>query len=101
MTAAESCPEKIEKFQRPVIDLEATGKRIEFLRKSKNLAVKNLQSLFGFETPQAIYTGNPGKTCPQLITFSSCQNFSKLISLKFWLPKIPKNRRCQFHNRKP
>lgn len=66
MTAAELCLDKIKTFQRPVIDVEATGKRIEFLRESKNLTVKHLQLLFGFEYPQAIYQWESGETLPSI-----------------------------------
>ena len=65
MTAVEL---KIQNFQRPVIDVEATGKRIQFLRKSKNFSVKDLQPLFGFESPQAIYRWEEGKYLPSIDT---------------------------------
>lgn len=65
MTAVEL---KIQNFQRPVIDVEATGKRIQFLRKSKNFSVKDLQPLFGFEFPQAIYRWEEGKYLPSIDT---------------------------------
>ena len=90
MTAAESCPEKIEKFQRPVIDLEATGKRIEFLRKSKNLSVKNLQSLFGFETPQAIYNWESGKNLPSIDNLFVLSKFLEIDISEILVAKNPK-----------
>ncbi|MCV2231547.1 hypothetical protein N7548_01720 [Acholeplasma manati] len=39
----------------PRINMKATGKNIESLRKQKNLSVKEIQEVFGFESPQAIY----------------------------------------------
>ena len=42
-------------FQFPKIDMMGTGKNIERLRKEKKLSVKELQEIFGFESPQAIY----------------------------------------------
>jgi len=39
----------------PTIDLIETGKNITRLRKEKGLSVKDLQKIFGFTTPQAIY----------------------------------------------
>ena len=41
--------------QFPVIDPIATGENILRLRKAKGLSVRDLQSWFGFEEPQAIY----------------------------------------------
>lgn len=39
----------------PTIDMIQTGKNINRLRKQANLSVKDLQNIFGFATPQAIY----------------------------------------------
>ena len=39
----------------PVIDMAATGQNIVLLRKRAGLTVKDLQNIFGFSTPQAIY----------------------------------------------
>ena len=39
----------------PVIDMTATGQNIVRLRKRAGLTVKDLQDIFGFATPQAIY----------------------------------------------
>lgn len=63
MTTAE---EKIKSFQKPVIDSKATGKRIKSLRQSYNLTVHDLQILFDFEYPQAIYLWESGKTLPSV-----------------------------------
>lgn len=48
----------------PTIDLEATGRHILELRKKKGLSVKDMQSYFGFEAPQAIYKWQSGVTLP-------------------------------------
>ena len=63
MTTAEG---KIKSFQKPVIDSKATGKRIKSLRQSYNLTVHDLQILFDFEYPQAIYLWESGKTLPSV-----------------------------------
>ena len=42
-------------FVMPTIDMVATGKNIEMLRKAAGISVKDLQDIFGFGTPQAIY----------------------------------------------
>ena len=39
----------------PVINMTATGQNILQLRKKAGLTVSNLQQIFGFSTPQAIY----------------------------------------------
>ena len=41
--------------QIPTIDMVKTGENIDRLRKKSGLTVKQLQDLFGFSTPQAIY----------------------------------------------
>lgn len=39
----------------PSIDMTATGQNIRRLRRQAGLSVKDLQDIFGFATPQAIY----------------------------------------------
>ena len=51
-------------FNIPTIDLVATGKNIEKLRKEAGLSVKELQNIFGFGTPQAIYKWQHGTALP-------------------------------------
>lgn len=48
----------------PGINMEKTGKNIETLRKNSGLTVKELQEIFGFETPQAIYKWQRGTALP-------------------------------------
>ena len=48
----------------PVIDLTATGSNIARLRIRAGLTVKELQELFGFSTPQAIYNWQRGAAVP-------------------------------------
>ena len=50
----------------PVIDTAETGKNIQRLRKLRNLSVKDLQTVFGFETPQAIYKWQHGTALPSV-----------------------------------
>ncbi|MBR3165247.1 MAG: helix-turn-helix transcriptional regulator [Lachnospiraceae bacterium] len=47
-----------------VIDVTATGKNITRLRKSAGLSVKDVQDVFGFGTPQAIYKWQNGTSLP-------------------------------------
>lgn len=46
--------------------MAATGRNIARLRKAAGLTVKELQSLFGFATPQAIYKWQHGAAMPTI-----------------------------------
>ena len=48
----------------PVIDMTATGLNITRLRANAGLTVKDLQDVFGFSTPQAIYKWQRGTALP-------------------------------------
>lgn len=48
----------------PVIDVPRTGAKIDSLRKKANLSVKEIQEVFGFENPQAIYKWIHGRNLP-------------------------------------
>ena len=48
----------------PVIDLTATGIDITRLRVNAGLTVRDLQDIFGFSTPQAIYKWQRGTALP-------------------------------------
>jgi len=50
--------------QIPVIDVTATGTNIARLRANAGLTVKDLQDVFGFNTPQAIYKWQRGTALP-------------------------------------
>jgi len=50
----------------PVIDLTATGINITRMRINAGLTVKDLQDIFGFSTPQAIYKWQRGEAMPAL-----------------------------------
>ena len=50
----------------PCIDLIKTGQNIEKLRKEMGLSVRDLQILFGFTTPQAIYKWQHGDCMPSI-----------------------------------
>ena len=50
----------------PVINMTATGKNIMRLRKNAGMTVKDLQTVFGFTTPQAIYKWQRGTAMPTL-----------------------------------
>ncbi|MBQ8815574.1 MAG: helix-turn-helix transcriptional regulator [Lachnospiraceae bacterium] len=48
----------------PTIDMIKTGQNITRLRQQKGLSVKELQDIFGFATPQAIYKWQHGAAIP-------------------------------------
>ncbi|MGN0298483.1 MAG: helix-turn-helix domain-containing protein [Lachnospiraceae bacterium] len=50
----------------PTINMEATGQNIIKLRKKAGLSVKDLQTIFGFSTPQAIYKWQQGCALPTI-----------------------------------
>ena len=50
----------------PAIDMVATGENITRLREEAKLTVKDLQNLFGFATPQAIYKWQHGTAMPTI-----------------------------------
>lgn len=55
-------------FTLPAVNMTATGKNIELLRKSAGISVRQLQEIFGFGTPQAVYKWQRGNTLPTVDT---------------------------------
>jgi len=53
-------------FTIPAIDMAKTGQNIIALRKKAGLSVKDLQDVFGFATPQAIYKWQQGIALPTI-----------------------------------
>ncbi len=53
-------------MQMPAIDMIATGRNILRLRKEAGLTVRDLQEIFGFTTPQAIYKWQHGTALPTI-----------------------------------
>lgn len=50
----------------PAIDMVATGRNIMKLRKAAGLSVREMQNIFGFMTPQAIYKWQHGTAMPTI-----------------------------------
>lgn len=48
----------------PTVNLTLTGRNIRAMRRQRGLSVKDLQDIFGFATPQAIYKWQQGATLP-------------------------------------
>lgn len=53
-------------FVLPAIDTVGTGMKIMDLRKKAGLSVKDLQNIFGFASPNAIYKWQNGAAMPTL-----------------------------------
>ncbi|MBQ5951579.1 MAG: helix-turn-helix transcriptional regulator [Lachnospiraceae bacterium] len=50
----------------PAVDMTATGANILQLRRRRDLTVRDLQAVFGFSTPQAIYNWQRGRDLPSV-----------------------------------
>lgn len=50
----------------PTIDVIATGRNIAALRRNAGMTVRDLQGIFGFATPQAIYKWQRGDALPTI-----------------------------------
>ena len=50
----------------PMIDMIRTGQNINRLRKIAGVSVKDLQEVFGFNSPQAIYKWQHGTALPTI-----------------------------------
>lgn len=50
----------------PIVDAEATGMRLRELFVDAGMSVRDVQSVFGFTTPQAIYKWIHGKCLPSI-----------------------------------
>ena len=50
----------------PTIDMIKTGKNINRLRQNAGMTVKELQEIFGFAAPQAIYKWQHGTALPSV-----------------------------------
>lgn len=60
-----------------IINIEETGKNIKNIFKERNYKIKDIQDIFGFNTPQAIYKWFRGEAIPSidnLIIISSICN---------------------------
>lgn len=58
----------------PTVNLIMTGENIRAIRIQRGLSVKDLQDIFGFATPQAIYKWQQGAALPtvdNLVVLSS------------------------------
>lgn len=59
-------PERGQTMAIPTIDMVGTGQNIQRLRQAAGVSVKDLQDVFGFSTPQAIYKWQHGTALPTI-----------------------------------
>lgn len=50
----------------PIVDAEATGVRLRELFNDAGMSIRDVQSVLGFTTPQAIYKWVHGKSLPSI-----------------------------------
>lgn len=53
-------------YDYPIFDLERTGRNIERRRRELGYSVHYIQTVFGFESPQAIYNWQSGRNSPSI-----------------------------------
>lgn len=53
-------------IKNPTINMVATGENITRIRKKAGLSVRDIQNVFGFATPQAIYKWQHGDALPAI-----------------------------------
>ena len=70
----------------PVIDLIATGANIKRLRLERGLTVRDLQTYFGFEEPQAIYKWQRGQSLPTVDNLYALGNLFELSMDEILVP---------------
>lgn len=58
--------EEVARMSIPMIDMVRTGQNINRLRKNAGVSVKDLQEVFGFNSPQAIYKWQHGTALPTI-----------------------------------
>ena len=58
--------ETIRTILKPVIDVEGTAAQIKKLRKKNGFSVHDVQLVFGFDYPQAVYGWESGKNIPTI-----------------------------------
>ena len=72
----------------PVIDVAATGNNIRRLRLERGLSVRDLQSFFGFEEPQAIYKWQRGESLPSVDNLYALGNLLEVPMDQILVPTV-------------
>lgn len=68
-------------YTAPQIDNTFVGNRIKQLRVENGLKVSDLQSIFGFEAPNAIYNWESGKSIPNICNLIVLRELYELNSI--------------------
>lgn len=73
----------------PVINMKATGSRIQSLRKERGLSVRDIQEFFHFEEPRAIYKWLNGQSIPSVdnLLAKNAEN-AKFLNLREHSPRL-------------
>ncbi len=79
----------------PVIDVAATGNNIRRLRLERGLSVRDLQSFFGFEEPQAIYKWQRGESLPSVDNLYALGNLLDVPMDEILVPTVIKLHNCE------
>ena len=61
--------ERLTGRRTPVINLRKTGENIARMRKEAGISVREMQIMFGFTNPQAIYSWQNGRSLPSVDNF--------------------------------
>lgn len=85
--------------QFPVIDLTATGENITRLRREKGLTVREVQSYFGFEEPQAIYKWQRGQSLPSVDNLYALSNLLEVPMNEILVSAATKRNIVEFEQR--
>ena len=65
----------LQTVKKTVVDIPATSRLLKDLRNKNGYSVKQLQEIFGFETPVAIYAWENEKCKNASKTLIRCRNF--------------------------
>lgn len=61
--------ERLTGGRTPVINLRKTGENIARMRREAGISVREMQIMFGFTNPQAIYSWQNGRSLPSVDNF--------------------------------
>ena len=71
----------------PVIDLKATGERINELKDAAGITVKDIQIIMGFASPYPVYKWINGKNLPSI---DNLMMLAKILGVKMDDIVVPK-----------
>jgi predicted transcriptional regulator len=68
-TGGKDMSERLTGGRTPVINLRKTGENIARMRREAGISVREMQIMFGFTNPQAIYSWQNGRSLPSVDNF--------------------------------